>query len=257
MYEAVYARPAGPSTAARQVRTAAEHGYDGVVVRNADAAVPDGVDRYGIDVVDAVEIDAPDPSTASGAVGHRRPDHTLLAVVGGTERMNRFAVEDPRVDVLVRPVPADRPDDNLPFDHVLARAAARNGLRVEFDLRPVLAATGEDRVRAIRGLRRLHRLVEQYGTPHVVTGTPRSQLAVRSPRELAAVGKTVGLGDGFVREGLSEWGRIAGRNRERTGDAYVSPGVRVERPGGQNGERSEGGARTETDATDRTEGDGG
>jgi ribonuclease P/MRP protein subunit RPP1 len=230
MYEAVHARPGGDSTAARQARTASRHGYDGVVVRTRSATVPAGVaDRYGVDVVDAATVTAADPRAASGSVVDVRPDHTLLVVEGGTPELNRFAVEQPRVDVLAAPVPGD--EDDVPFNHVLARAAARNGVRVEFDLGSVLRTSGGRRVRAVRALRRLHELVEQYEAPHVASASPASHLQLRTPRELAAVGEAVDVPGAFVRDGLAEWRRLAERNRERAGDDYVMPGVRRGRHG--------------------------
>ncbi|MFB6255572.1 MAG: ribonuclease P, partial [Haloplanus sp.] len=99
MYEAVHAHPDGSATAARFAATAARRGYDGVVIRAQDAT-PDCAairEASGIDAVDAVEVVAPDPERASGAVGGLRPEHTLLCVRGGTDRLNRFAVEHERV----------------------------------------------------------------------------------------------------------------------------------------------------------------
>lgn len=222
MYEAVHAHPDGDSTAARLAATAARQGYDGVVVR-ADDARPD-YERLradaDCDVVDAVEIVADSPDRASGAVGNFRPDRTVVVVRGGTNRMNRFAVEQDRVDVLSRPF-AGEGDVN----HVLAKAAERNGVRIEFDLGPVLRATGGHRVRHVDDLRKLKRILDHYGTPYVVSANPRSHLELRAPRELAAVGEEVGLGAEWVREGLAEWGRVAARNRERLSESFIAPGV--------------------------------
>lgn len=229
-YEAVYTSPDGESTVARQARTAARQGYDGIVVRTRDAAIPDGiVERYGVDPVAAVEIDADDPASASGALGGVRPEYPVVLVRGGTAAMNRFAVEQPRVDVLASPTGHGEGADR--FDHVAARAAARNGVRVEFDLGPVLRSGGRRRVRAIADLRLLADLVEKYDAPHVVSARAASHLALRAPRELVAVGEAVGLEGAFVRAGLAEWGRLVERNRERTGDDFVMPGVRRGRHG--------------------------
>lgn len=223
-YEAVAARPDGRSTVARHARTAARQGYAGLVVRTPGASVPDGTaGRYGIDLVDAAEVVAEDPASASGALGRVRPEHTLVLVRGGTADLNRFAVEQARVDVLAAPTGDGAGADR--FDHVLARAAAENGVRIEFDLGPVLRRGGGGRTRAISDLRLLSDLVEQYDAPYVVSARATGHLALRAPRELAAVGATIGLDVGFVREGLAEWGRLARRNRERAGDSFVQRGV--------------------------------
>jgi ribonuclease P/MRP protein subunit RPP1 len=228
MYEAVHARPDGDSTVARLALTASESGFDGVVVRNhGDApAAYDAetiADAYGIDVVDGVEVRAGDPGSASGFVGNHRDRRTLVAVHGGSVRMNRFAVEQPAVDVLAHPM-ADDGDVN----HVIARAAAENSVHLEVSLARVLRSDGGSRVQAVRDLRKLRELIEAYDVPYVVSGDPRNHLQLRAPRELVAVGEELGFDPQAVRKGLRAWGRLAERNRDRASASFVEPGVRVE-----------------------------
>jgi ribonuclease P/MRP protein subunit RPP1 len=213
----------GTATPARYATTAAEYGFDGVVVRTraAEYDAAELAERYGIDVVRGIEIDAPDPQAASGAVGTHRSECTVLTVRGGTPALNRFAVEQDRVDVLSRPF-AGTGDVN----HVVVQAAVDHGVRLEFDLGPVLRADGGTRVRHLRKLRKLRELVTYYDAPYVVSANPGSQLQVRAPRELAALGETIGFEAGAIAQGLAEWGRIAGRTRERRSEAFISPGVK-------------------------------
>ncbi|RLM95784.1 RNase P subunit p30 family protein [Haloarcula sp. Atlit-7R] len=227
MYEAVYAHPDGDSTVARHALTAADSGYDGIVVRNhgdkpAEYEADAISDAYGVDVAAGVEVRADDPSRASGFVGNYRSDRTVVVVHGGDRRINRFAVEQPTVDVLAHPMRGDGD-----FNHVLANAAADNGVRVEFDFGPVLRASGGTRVRAIKELRKLRELVEDAGAPFVVSASPSNHLQIRAPRDLIAVGETIGFDADTVREGLTEWGRVAERNRGRQSDAVIEPGVRM------------------------------
>jgi ribonuclease P/MRP protein subunit RPP1 len=226
MYEAVHAHPDGDATAARFAETAARYGYDGVVVRAREARpdYPAVRSASGLDVVDAVEVAKPNPERASGAVGNFRPDHTLVVVRGGTNALNRFAVEQARVDVLSRPF-----DGEGEVNHVLAKAARDNAVAVEVNLGPVLRATGGHRVRHLRGLRRLKRVLDHYDAPYVVSANPESHLQLRAPRELAAVGEEVGLGDEWIRDGLAAWGRLAERNRRRSSESFIAPGVERER----------------------------
>jgi ribonuclease P/MRP protein subunit RPP1 len=233
MYEAVHARPDGESTVSRLALTAAEHGFDGLVVRNHGDADHDADlgrlrEAFDIDIVDGVEVRADDPSRASGYVGNYRPDRTVVCVHGGTERLNRFAVEQPAVDVLAHPMRGDGD-----FNHVLAKEAKRNGVRIEFSLARVLRSQGGRRVQAIGDLRKLREIVDHYDTPYVVTGDSRSHLQLRAPRELRAVGEAIGFDADGIEAGLEEWGNLAARNRERQSDAYVEPGVRRESAGGE------------------------
>lgn len=242
MYETVDARDHPAALASRAARL----GYDGLVVRDlgADDGGPGGDLDLDLDVVSAVTVDA-DPDPASARVRARRDEATLLFLRGGTPERNRFAVGEPRVDVLWAPVGANE----FPFDHVLARSAAREGVRVAFDLGPVLRETGGTRVRYLSALTRLHDLVTTYDAPHVVSAGADSPLGLRSQRALVAVGEAVGLPAAFVRDGLREWGQIAARNRAREDDDWVMLGVRRGRydPADWDG----------TDGTDDTdEGDG-
>jgi ribonuclease P/MRP protein subunit RPP1 len=224
MYEGVHAHPDGDATVARLALTAGEYGYEGIVVRNhGDAQAQYDPERVaaasGVDVVDAIEIRTDDRSQASGLIGNYRSKRTLLCFHGGT--LNRFAVEQERLDVLCHPM---RKEGD--FNHVLARTAAENGVRVEFNLGAVLRRDGGPRVKAIRGLRKLRELVEQYDTPYVVSADPFSHLQLRAPRELVALGEVVGFSAEQVEEGLCEWGRLAARNRELVSESFIEPGVR-------------------------------
>lgn len=225
MYEGVHARPDGDATVARQALTAARVGFDGVVLRcHGDAEPSVDVDAvaeaYDVDVVDGVEVRADDRSRVAGLVDAHRDERTVVAVHGGDPAVNRYAVEQSAVDVLAHPMAGDGD-----VNHVLANAAAETGVRLEFDLSPVLRADGGARVEAIRDLRKLRDLVADADAPHVASADPRSHLQLRAPRELAAVGAAVGIGADLVREGLAEWGRLAERNRRRRSEEFIEPGV--------------------------------
>ncbi|WP_336135688.1 RNase P subunit p30 family protein [Natronomonas amylolytica] len=225
MYEGVHAHPDGQATVARLAKTAAEYGYDGVVVRNHGDAQTDYDaeavgEEYDIDVVSGIEIRTDDAGQASGLIGNYRSKREVVCVHGGS--LNRFAVEQPKVDVLAHPM---REGD---VNHVLAKAAAENGVHVEFDFGRVFRADGGPRVQAIQGLRKLRELVEQYDVPYVVTADPHSHLQLRGPRELLAVGETVGFDHEAIETGLAAWGDIAERNRERQSETFIEPGVRID-----------------------------
>lgn len=222
MYEAVAAYPAGESTVSRQAKTAATYGYDGVVVRTQAAEFdPEAIsDRFGVDVVRGVEIVADDPQQAAGAVGNERRNCTVLLVAGGTDALNRYAVETDLIDVLTRPM-AGEGDIN----HVLSRAAKRHNVYLEFDFGAVLRNSGGPRVQAIKRLRKLRELVEQYEAPYVVSVGADSHLQLRGPRELKAVGNQLGFTAEQIETGLAAWGEIAARNRKRNSDAFIELGV--------------------------------
>jgi ribonuclease P/MRP protein subunit RPP1 len=224
-YEAVHAHPDGESTVARQALTAAECGYDGIVVRNhgdepASYDAAEIRETYGIDVVEGVEVRASDPGTASGYVGSHRQDHTVVCVHSESTEMNRFAVEHPAVDVLAHPM---RGGD---FNQVLAKAAAANNVHVEISLADIIEADGGSRVHSLQNLRKLRKLISYYDVPYVVSLDPADHLALRSPRDVVAIGEAIGCEPGMIREGLAAWGDIAARNRDRMSEGFIEPGVR-------------------------------
>jgi ribonuclease P/MRP protein subunit RPP1 len=224
MYEGVHAHPDGEATVARLAKTAGDYGFEGVVVRNhGDAQVdydPAVADEYGVDVASGIEIRTDDAGQASGLVGNYRSKVDVVCVHGGP--LNRFAVEQPKVDVLAHPM---RDGD---VNHVLAKAAAENGVHLEFNFGRVLRADGGPRVQAVQGLRKLRELVEQYDAPYVVSADPRSHLQLRARRELFAVGETVGFDRERVAAGLRAWGDVVERNRERRSETFIEPGVRID-----------------------------
>ena len=225
MYEGVHAHPDGEATVARLARTAADYGYDGVVVRNhGDAQATYDADSieatYGVDVASGIEIRTDDAGQASGLIGNYRSKRDVICVHGGD--LNRFAVEQAKVDVLAHPM---RDGD---VNHVLAKAAADNDVHLEFNFGRVLRDDGGPRVQAIQGLRKLRELVEQYDVPYVVSADARSHLGLRGPRELLAVGETIGFDREAIEDGLCAWGDIVARNRRRRSESFIQPGVRIE-----------------------------
>jgi ribonuclease P/MRP protein subunit RPP1 len=227
MYEGVHARPDGESTVARMALTASEYGFDGIVVRNhgEDPASYDPeqiAETYGIDIVPGVEIRASDPSRASGFLGTHRTDKTIVAIHGGSPEMNRFAVEQAAVDVLAHPMAEDGE-----FNHVLARKAVENTVHVEFNVAAVLRSTGGERVKQLRNLRKLRELVRTYDVSYVVSADPRTHLQLRAPRDIAAIGSTIGFDADEIEAGLRAWGELVARNRTRQSSSFVEPGVWV------------------------------
>lgn len=228
MYEAVYAHPDEDAearrraTAARQVATAAEYGFDGVVVRSrtAEYDAESLREAHGVDVARGVEVVADSPETASGAVGNHRTECEALLVRGGSDELNRFAVDQERVDVLARPF---RGDGDL--NHVVIKAARNNDVHIEVNLGPVLRTDGGTRVQHLGNLRKLRELLDHYDAPFVVSAAPTSHLELRAPRELVAIGEELGFDTDDIRAGLTAWGEIVETNRHRLSGSFISPGV--------------------------------
>ena len=177
------------------------------------------------DIVNGVEIVSADPQHASGVLGDERSKRTIVAIRGGTNKLNRFAVEQPRVDVLTQPFVGSDKSRMGDINHVLVKAAVRNEVAVELNLGPAIRADGGHRIKHLKRLNKLKRLITHYDAPYVMSATPRSHLEFRTPRELAAVGAEIGLGETWVHNGFAMWDEIITRNRHRRSESFIAPGV--------------------------------
>lgn len=224
VYEAVTPYPTGASTVSRVAATASDYGYDGIIVRDPDPSFdPDAIaDRYDIAVVPGFEITADDPAVIAGHLGDKRDDYPVIMVRGGNPTVNRYAVEEPRVDVLTAPMAGDGD-----INHVLAAAAARNNVRVEYRFAPVLRSQGGPRVQALSRLRKLREVLADSDAPFVVSADPHSHHHLRSGRDLAAVGAQIGFDTDTITAGLQEWETITTENRDRLDPTTVESGVHI------------------------------
>lgn len=218
-FEAVEAYPAGSSTVARFAMTTAEIGFDGLVVRNGDAidgspSVEAVANEYELEVVRAVELKPEAPDDVSGSLPGLSERYPLVALVGGTTRINRFVATQRHVDVLARPITPTGPR----LDPGTVANAVEHDVAVELDLGP-LRTTGGTRVRYLQRLRSLWRVVDHYDAPYVVSFRPTSHLELRGPRHLEALGATVGIDPDAIDRGLERWATIADDDRQRGGSS--------------------------------------
>ena len=227
MYAAVQAWPDGNSTVARFAAAADRFGFDGLVVRNhhdrrPPSITPDSRERSSTRVIPAIELHGESPAAMSGGVVEFRDTVPIVCLHGGTDRRNRFAVEQDRIDVLAHPF-----SEGGTINHILARSAAENAVHIEFNLRPVFRARGGRRVEAIRKLRTLHDVIRQYDAPYVVSSIPRDHLELRTPRACTALGSVLEIDPKWIETGLANWGRIAAKNAEIMDPTYVEPGIQI------------------------------
>ncbi len=119
----------------------------------------------------------------------RRNLNALLYVQGGDMRINRAAIEG-EVDALVSPW-LGRKDPG--FDHTLAGMASRRGVAVGFSLSPLLRSKPYERALTLRFMMKTWELVRKYRVPRFITSSAEDRWEVRSPRDLMALGVSLGM----------------------------------------------------------------
>ncbi len=108
----------------------------------------------------------------------------LIFARGGTVQRNRKFLDSKRINVLSCP---------YPFDSVQARRAAENRIALELCFREVMNAQAYLRAKVLASFQKTVNLARKYHAPLVITSGSSSDDEVKSPRQLVAFGKVLGL----------------------------------------------------------------
>jgi ribonuclease P/MRP protein subunit RPP1 len=144
---------------------------------------------------------------------HKKVDCVILR--GGSESVNRAAVETSQVDVLAS---AGR------LNHILAKLATEHDVAVEFDLGTLIRSSESRRCEILTVYRSNLKLVRKYRTPFILTITPTSPYDFRTPREMAALAMLFGMSKEEAVCGMSRYPREI---LERHSPDFIAKGVRL------------------------------
>ena len=131
----VHAIPDGENTVAEMASLARYFGYSGIALANHSdkfssiKACPE-LQSEGFEIFRGIELVEENPSKLQGLIGKFRQSVDVLIVHGGSENVNRAALENPRVDILNHPAF----DRSSGLNQVLAKAAAENGVAIGLTL---------------------------------------------------------------------------------------------------------------------------
>ncbi|MDI9437467.1 MAG: RNase P subunit p30 family protein [Euryarchaeota archaeon] len=184
-------------------------GYQGLVLVRSSEESPSNLkgskkllinnknsDTHGTDLsskistFEGVEIRAKNPEDLKRKIQKFRMRTDVLLVHGGDLKVNRAAVEDPRVDVLAHPYRGRRDSG---FNHVLAKKAAENNVAVEINIGYLLRNRNHRRQKVLAQFRELVKLKSKFHFPMVITTGARSLYDLRSPLDLMALSKCFGM----------------------------------------------------------------
>ncbi len=172
--------------------------------------------------LETVFLEAGDWGELKRKIGETREDADVLVFLGGNEELNRKAVGDTRVDVLLHPEKG-RKDSGI--NHVISKDAAENQVAIGFDLQQLMNGQ-KKRTHVLGHWRRNLKLCEKYDVPYVLTSGAREKLELRAPRDLASIIDSLGSNG---KKAVSDFpAKILERNNRVDEDGFVRPGMEVE-----------------------------
>ncbi len=220
----VHSVPDNINTAGTMVRLAKRLGYACIAITNTSGSckletlsIPEG-----IGVLKGVELSTDNASRLHGLVGKYINIADIIVVRGGNEDINRAAVENPNVDVLLNS--GSSKDGGL--NHILARSASDNNVSISFDIGELIGHRGGRRVRTLSSFRKDMKLVRKYDVPFMLTANARCIYDMRAPRELMALAGMFGMTYKEALSGLSSNPQIT-LSRKKHSKNYVFDGVEI------------------------------
>ncbi|MBW6518775.1 MAG: ribonuclease P protein component 3 [ANME-2 cluster archaeon] len=140
------------------------------------------------EVYTGIEIQVESVSKLTKEVNRLRGNVDFIIIGGGNEDINRAAVENGKVDILAHPTAQGKP-----LNHVLAKAAADNGVSVDFNMDALIMQRGGSRIKVLAAMRQNLVLARKHGVPMVITSNARSHYDLRTPREMMALAMFFGM----------------------------------------------------------------
>ncbi len=146
--------------------------------------------KSDVNILVGVEIKAENSSELNKQISRFRDKADVIAVYGGELEINRAAVENPRVDLLVHPE-LKRKDSGM--DHVMMKLAAENNVAIELNFREYLHSYKRIRSYVLSHMRNNVMLAQKYGAHIVAASGAESVWDMRAGRELASLAYICGL----------------------------------------------------------------
>lgn len=220
----VHCAPDGKSTQEEMVSMAKHLGFSGIAITNHSDSdtVTKLIPGNDIEVLRGVEIMAGSPSKLHGLIGKFRHKMDVLAVHGGDEGINRAAVENPNVDILLHPGTSR----NSGLNHVLAKSASDNNVAIGFDILSMIKLRGGRRVHALSHFRENLRLARKYDVPLLLTNNASFCYELRAPREMIALATLFGMEHDEAIAALSVTPAEIIK-RSRRGNTFICEGVEI------------------------------
>ncbi len=120
----------------------------------------------------------------------------LIVVQGGDLDVNRFAVENKKVDILLSPEKNSKKDlmfsRRSGLNQVLCKLAAKNNVAVGFDFSYLLNSSGKQRARILGRMRQNVKFCKKYKVKMVFSSFARNKYELRSDDFLRVFSRVLG-----------------------------------------------------------------
>jgi len=143
-------------------------------------------------------------------VDQKREEYHVVGVKGGSQKINRETVSDPRIDLLIHPG-KDRKDSG--FDRGTAQLAAQNNVSLCLDFSRILEED-KQRTHVLSEWRKNLGLCKKYNADLTVSTFATTEFELRHPRDLMSMIESLGFPG---REAFDTSETIIEKNRRKLG----------------------------------------
>ena len=216
------------------IAKAAHLGYSQIAIPLNPKCNPDDINKLksickavGLDFVSRVDVWPRSEAELTHFLRRFRRQFELICVSCDNKEVTRQAAKDRRVDLLNF---CSLDYRKRFFDRAEAELACATSVSFEVDVKPLLTFEGPIRVRLMMNLRRELALAREFKVPVVFSSGAGEEHLLRAPMDMASLGYLVGLEEAASLDSVStNPSAIVCRNREKMGDSFVAPGIRVVR----------------------------
>lgn len=149
-----------------------------------------------------IEINVGNPNDVRKNSKKFRNKAKFISVFGGDSKINRIACENIQIDVLSRPYFKRR---DCGINHILAKEAFKNNVAIELCFKDILTSYLSYRAKILSHFREIIKLHQKFRFPLIITTGSSSMFDIRSPRDLSAVFKSIGLAKDEIKNCLTDY----------------------------------------------------
>jgi len=135
-----------------------------------------------------------------------------IIILGSDDNINRMALEDKRVSMLLSPEEMRKKDfmkwKNSGLNHVLCRFAAENNIKIGISYSAIKRLEPKERALRISRIMQNIKLCRKYNTKLVLASFAESENDLLSPYELRSLGIVLGMTPKQANESLENAGEI-------------------------------------------------